>query len=684
MCCGRCYKIKLTAMTKRNSNFINANCKRSKVDDGVSDLWNDDSNFEELEEYLVLATQVCEENGSTSTQNNASILPNYHGFKEAHKNLYTSTQTNSYIFSASTQSVIGCGNNIITDRIKPDTPIELKERIENLKEKCEYRDGEISMLRIQLKETKQNLEQEYQNKEKDWIIKLNTCNKAVTEIKSNLDFKNLEIVNLKNRLLEISKAHSVDDLLEFDCAKKNSYSDINLISEQKYKLEETCDIKHPFMYITTPPQHFPVQPKSFTIDLNLKKGSCFLDNRNNGILFKHRNTFNDDSFTFDGFSVIKPTLQKTQSTNKFIDELIIVAMSALSSLYNYLLIQEYYIQNADNLCDNIQLERLKGSEYISLLLLDASSGCDKEIEKKASNTTSVIADILPCSNYLQKKILSNKNTGNNKQTQIHGNYLNCINMIVNIINRTGKSEITQGFLGATAMLLLRLSQTEVCSNCQFCILEITKELILAKPSILVLKKLLLFLKQASIYINFVTQLCETPRLKCEVRKPCPFESLLVLYRKKMFEVESMNVISVLNTIQFVANLLNLNPLWLHYDEKHCCNCICEINTLGVTIVHELVKNYKEAQMKNTQDSKRFRQVLKHCIKVLYIITSKYFDTINKYTVDSQYKFIITYLYLFKDALGMDEFENEALHDICLQNNTHKISSTNFDKIPIWS
>lgn len=57
---------------------------------------------------------------------------------------------------------------------------------------------------------------------------------------------------------------------------------------------------------------------------------------------------------------------------------------------------------------------------------------------------------------------------------------------------------------------------------------------------------------------------------------------------------------------------------------------------------------------------QYNDFFKYSVKVLHIINSKYFDIINKFPVDSEYKFIIKTLFNIKDNFNLSEHDGEYL------------------------
>lgn len=66
---------------------------------------------------------------------------------------------------------------------------DLQTTLQDLQQKLQAKDGEVSILRSQLKELKANIEIERQKREKEWNDKLAHATKEMNTVKTQLDFK---------------------------------------------------------------------------------------------------------------------------------------------------------------------------------------------------------------------------------------------------------------------------------------------------------------------------------------------------------------------------------------------------------------------------------------------------------------------------------------------------------------
>ncbi|KAK9731475.1 hypothetical protein QE152_g13594 [Popillia japonica] len=679
------YLLISSEMSKRSGNFSDTKCKKAKTENGnISQLLDDD-----LDEYLLLATQVCEENGTIDTQHNdISILPNYTIFEQQQrKDVCTSTQQNSsnrsIICSTFVQPCTSSSCRINTNlNGETETVLDLQIELRNLKEKYECKDGEATMLRTQLKETRFRSEQEHQQKIKEWIDKTNVQRKEINALRSQLDFKNLEIVNVKNTLLNISKAYKAIALQDGQHQPDGVYDPV--IKRKSSKLQGISFKRHPFADDTAASVFVPGQLENFTSTL---KCNINLDLLTEGeeyeILTRYRSITDFKHFTLDRmrycvFVIIKNDFLHIKESYSHIDEILRITVSALTFLYNYLLIQEYQILAADRCQINEASPQQEVNVTIqngSLSIYDSNSWFDKEIGVKARQTVSVIAELLPYISYLQQIF-----TCSIKHTNV--DYLNCIKMILRTIDRIKKADITYGFLCSVTTLLIRVAQVKPCNYNNKHILDIFEELFLLKPCTKIIKQLLLCLQQNSIHSIFVQELCNSSSRTGD----CILNIFLSAHLNKLVETEELTFKMMLNILQLISNFFVHNPSWLHYvvaaaDQKSC-DCICKINTLAVNIVFDIVN--KSRRTRSLKSTPQDVAIFKSCVKIIHIMIFKYFDQTNKHLIVSQNKFILKYLCAsLGDVINWKDFESEALYEMSTQDEISKIDSKDFDKVPIW-
>lgn len=93
--------------------------------------------------------------------------------------IYTSTQLNSSFQASTSKAPTNTTKSII----------ELEKELKSLKEKCMEKEGEVSVLRAQLKNAQSNIQIEKSKCQKEWVQKLQAKELEITECKSTLNFK---------------------------------------------------------------------------------------------------------------------------------------------------------------------------------------------------------------------------------------------------------------------------------------------------------------------------------------------------------------------------------------------------------------------------------------------------------------------------------------------------------------
>ncbi|CAK1542771.1 unnamed protein product [Leptosia nina] len=255
---GERKKAKLDVTVSDHNFPLSQNPSSSKANN-ISDNWGDDND----DEILLLASQACEEiyneqnisnlpdysvcmqPGTTSTQYDSvpSTSKTPFSFKKPTSSLYSAVSTNlrdKYErISSPLPGITSKINNkehvnlsddlIINDReLKGQNTdqfykqlLQLKEENSKLKsengkllEKCVTKEGEASILRTQLKTCQMSVDNARLEKIKvqekaqmEWMEKLGTANKQLHDLRTQLDFKNLEIISIKEKckMLESSK-----------------------------------------------------------------------------------------------------------------------------------------------------------------------------------------------------------------------------------------------------------------------------------------------------------------------------------------------------------------------------------------------------------------------------------------------------------------------------------------------
>lgn len=128
--------------------------------------------------------------------NNVSILPSYTAFKNLPDN-GSVTSTQSEFFKQSTSkpgnSRFPRNNSTPTESINTNSyKISTKneqDQLQQLKETLRTKEGEVSILRSQIKQSRSHFDTERAKREKEWGEKMNLVEKELGSVKSDLDFK---------------------------------------------------------------------------------------------------------------------------------------------------------------------------------------------------------------------------------------------------------------------------------------------------------------------------------------------------------------------------------------------------------------------------------------------------------------------------------------------------------------
>lgn len=128
--------------------------------------------------------------------NNVSILPSYSAFKNLpHNGSVTSTQSEFFKQSTSKpgNSRFPRNNSTPTESINTNSyKISTKneqDQLQQLKETLRTKEGEVSILRSQIKQSRSHFDTERAKREKEWGEKMNLVEKELGSVKSDLDFK---------------------------------------------------------------------------------------------------------------------------------------------------------------------------------------------------------------------------------------------------------------------------------------------------------------------------------------------------------------------------------------------------------------------------------------------------------------------------------------------------------------
>lgn len=118
-------------------------------------------------------------------------MPSYNAFK-GQRNLFSSTQSAPALNNCDRATTSTFSKTLTRNNSLPKETYNYgssEDKLKQLQEQILAKEGEVAILRSQLKELKANFEVEHARKQKEWLEKLNEKTKEIREIQSKLEFK---------------------------------------------------------------------------------------------------------------------------------------------------------------------------------------------------------------------------------------------------------------------------------------------------------------------------------------------------------------------------------------------------------------------------------------------------------------------------------------------------------------
>ncbi|KAF5282193.1 hypothetical protein FQR65_LT02890 [Abscondita terminalis] len=606
-------------MSKRLGNvndFKLNNVKRAKVDQTLDDLWGDDLDIDDVDNCLMLATQMCQQNDIIGTQrNNQSVLPSYSFFQKTSNQLFTSTQTrhtNGTALTNGTTHATKQGTSLkraqsFDNTIKDDN---LEAKVKTLQKQCEAKAGEVSILRGKLQDIKTHHDTEQSKIQKEWSDKLSDTTKQLKEVQSELEFKNLEIMNLTQKLKEAAKItqsgsvrspffkqpnldrSTIANTIENNHKENEEiYFDVKVLSEQNIK-KYVFEVSLQDMFLK---------------DVNKKAAHTKSHSNSDVLKLAQLNTYELD-------------LVQNQTCIK---SLLTLSEQLLQNLYRFL--EEL------KACTNVEDTHTINLERISVQSVALSKN---EMGFYAKETLTLLSEALPYSSYLKHSVVLNSK----------GLYLALLLSIVKLINDLKLSINFNHFLQSVTALLLVISELFTLDKIihRIIIIDLTKELIYCTTSRSAFALFLKYLDNATLQQNFLSSLCTNARVNdvqlvsndkilSYTKKSCVLLVLFVILEEYL----SDNCLE--NALQFLAESVRCNPAWFFYKEDNC-PCVSKIVKLYIDVLYRTLQIVKKS--KDFPDKLKLWKpfLLAGVDNVytlnfnLYFLVAKYLATYSHYTV----------------------------------------------------
>ncbi|KAB0799388.1 hypothetical protein PPYR_07268 [Photinus pyralis] len=689
-------------MSKRNgkfNGFKSESGKKQKMDN-VDDLWGDDLDIKDVEDCFMLASQVCEQPNIPRTQlNNVSILPSYEGFQQ---NIFTSTQINHEMTI----------NKPLADKCRPITKqsgststtlkrtasfsqttnkeIDIDVKIKKLEEDYESKAGEVGILRSNLRDVKAQHEAEHKKIQKEWSEKLFTTTKQLQGVESQLQFKNLEIVNLTQKLKEATKINNGDA------------SHSNTVSSPFFKRHSHVQRSAPCN--AGPPVHteFKVHksvetryPLNSIIDLNVFRvpvaEMCFKDidcmfmcpTVQNYVVklqppVKVAETCRFDNI-YDSMKKLKECNQLQLLQNKIdIDKLWDVAEHLVKNVFVFLqsLGIDTKIANDEYV---LNLQRLLEDDTCNL---DERKPSEDEMGIYTAQTIRCITEIVPYNTTVNEHI-----SHNDPLLQSMGSfYFTKILTLVTLIRKLKLFHNFKEFLKALIKFLDKICTNFTIRSLDFgsSIFDVTREIILCVPSGVVMSHFIEYLSNLVLQSNCLTRLCT----KCDDKElKIDQKTYIVVYEKTtcilhilfmlLDEMMKRNTKYDVNVMQFIASCLRCNGEWFSNKESKRCFCVSKAVRMYVDLMYKTVQRANVSCSAGDADY----ECLRGSVDTLIFLSATLFDVVVKYAVTfSRYTVIIASLLHLQDSLNLSELEIQVLDSLGKNEEVQKVDEEKFKNI----
>ncbi|XP_064214870.1 uncharacterized protein LOC103312810 isoform X3 [Tribolium castaneum] len=565
-------------MSKRASNSRSSSTKKPRLDE-LDDDWGDDLDDDIIDDCLKRATQVCK------SEHDVTLLTSYSVFKNP-ENMFTSTQQNTA------------------------DPCTLEERIKQLQEKFAEKEGEISILRSNLQQVRASTQVDQERKQKEWRDKFCGLEKENKSIKSELEFKNLEVANLKQQIAELSKLIN----------KEQSFTEKSktTVASPKKNVKETSS-ENSKIHINTV-EFYPL--KSFTFSFLQKRPKV-----------ENSTSLNKKLKDYDLCSIYVELLALVNLSHNELD-------SEVGANYVNKQLKNFHICMNQNEGSHLQ----DVSELDELYLQTSSLNMLNESAEKCGEIIKFLAEVVPFSTHLTRYLQSDPSP--NSKINISGKFADIpasqyLLLLLELISTIGNNKTEKTFtifLSAAVRLLCRLGCDDRCCLSIFYD-TITQKLLSLNPDVEIIVDITLFLKIVTRNSNFVVSLCSKSSGEEKLTESvCRFHTFMVLLENNLQEIRDKKMLPLVvsNVVGFIYNIFRADNSLL-YQETKTCQCLSQLYKLGIGIIYKSLKI-------NRRNPAETKSICKKSMRILSLISFNFYELTQKYVKEfAQFKEILTIL-----------------------------------------
>ncbi|CAG9836373.1 unnamed protein product [Diabrotica balteata] len=640
-------------MTKRIFNTENRTTtnKKPKLDNEIEALWGDEELDESVfDDCIRFDSQVVQEEPRNE---NESILPNYTIFK-APRQMLSSTQLEVHATTSKLSNY---------DETHKKSSIEFE--IQKLKVQCKEKDGEVAVLRSQLRDIRAQSNVDFQKSQAEWKSKFTNTEKQIQAVKSELEFKNLEIANLRQKVLSLSKAN-VNITVNNDSTKSpKPLPKIQSEEKQKDLCSKLCITSltdYPLQGVVNESMVSILKNEKFVLENkqihSYKNAIPYLQNKNIStrvILDKNR----------ADIQLIYPILLKfceyrieeidCSKNIKDISKIVCTTLQLLDDLYILLHEIKRNLRTEDILeADSVYLKRINCvSEF------DGSN--KNELGKKSSFLLNFLSELLPYSTYLKDYFFENKQLVlkelenfrsslpyiSSKRIHTGEDFLNKLISVLSMLGEIRKTNVMSSFLKSTIYLLTNICKLKGYENLENLICLSTKELIFLRPSLETAFQLTYLLREASRYTYFVQFLLnkakndgitKNKKVIYFNKDACRFYIFVLIFDRCLSKKRNVPSEICFNILSFIYNTYK-SSYFIHHQDIKECECLPQLYKLVIEIIHRTVERCldENSDIGGKGEPVNFFES-KIILKVLNLMTFNCYELTAKYiTVYSQFK-----------------------------------------------
>ncbi|XP_017776370.1 PREDICTED: uncharacterized protein LOC108562513 [Nicrophorus vespilloides] len=698
---------------KRYNNFQGSTEKKIKVDESYEELWGSDPDIDDIDGCFLQATQICENEDKQNMSQLNNTANTYDDFaqniKEGTSNdarpysQLSSTKILNDTVTASTSKKTHNDTAIASTskKIHIDTAVAstsnfyrsnhanvLDKKVKELQAMYESKEGEVTILRNQIKQTTHLLNTNHARKEQELLDKLNSSKVDLKRVTEELQLKTLEIFNVKRKIENLTRLSSMDANSREKLLSK-SVNDLNLES----------------ISITTNPLQKTISSSICNIPTkNVYEFTCILKDPNvtdDALLSckaihaeKYEEIFNNIGMvlyaTTDDLKSkkLKPCIIKLYEFTleillKFQDHL--VQFEKCIQCETIRKMDLYYLMDTHNL--------LKGNTCIT----DPNEWFGGECGIRCRQLLALLSEILIYNTDLTN-LITRQQTMEVDDADDDG-FLNVILESLKIIGKIRKTNEHSGFLAGVCCLLEKLCQKlegpDYCSLINEKMCNMTKEIVFARPNSVTMFYLSRVLKDASLHKEFVESLCLKPTQDNLITKKnrgiilfqnnsCILEVFSLIYKDTLAHDDCLNIeINLekhLNVLKFISNILASNASWTYYQENTHYNCLFELNKLSIVLIHFAFNIYENCE------GDLLEEFVRICVKILHELNFKSYEFIERdVKICAQYKLIKDRLITLQTKIKFRDFDDKCLQTLSFVSTEEipPVDKSQLENLDLW-